>query len=47
MKKIAEELGLGYSTIKKINYGILRHDNNLEYPLRKISAPLQRANKIK
>lgn len=47
MKDIATELELGYSTVKKLNYGSLHHDNNVEYPLRKVNAPSQRANKIK
>ena len=47
MKDIAKELNLGYSTVKKLNYGTLRHDNNVEYPLRVVNAPLQRANRIK
>lgn len=47
MKEIAKEVNLGYSTVKKINYGTLRHENNVEYPLRKVNAPLQRAEKIK
>lgn len=47
MKEIANQLNMGYSTIKKINYGMLRHDDNMEYPLRKVNAPAQRANVIK
>lgn len=47
MKEIANELNLGYSTVKKINYGTLRRDENLEYPLRKVNAPSQRAEIIK
>ena len=27
--------------------GTLRHDDNVEYPLRVVNAPLQRANRIK
>ncbi len=37
MKEIAEEKGRGYATIKKINYGMLWHDENLNYPIRKES----------
>lgn len=47
MKDIANELKLGYSTVKKLNYGSLRHDDSVDYPLRKVNAPSQRANKIK
>ena len=46
MTEIAKELNLGYSTVKKINSGALRRDN-IEYPLRKVNAPSQRANRIK
>ena len=47
MKQIAEELNLSYSTVKKLNYGTLRHEEGVEYPLRKVNAPLQRAIIIK
>ena len=47
MKDIAAELNLGYSTIKKLNYGTLRHEDGVEYPLRKVNAPAQRATLIK
>ena len=47
MKEIAKQLHLGYSTVKKINYGMLRHDDLLSYPLRKTNAPTQKANIVK
>lgn len=47
MKDIAKSLSLGYSTVKKLNYGSLRYDKNVDYPLRKTSTCSQRANKIK
>lgn len=47
MKEIAEKLNLGYSTVKKLNYGTLRKDPNLTYPLRKANVFTQRAQKIK
>lgn len=47
MTKIAEETGMAYSTIKKINSGDLQYDKNQSYPLRKISSGEQRAEIIK
>lgn len=47
LAKIAEMLGIGYSTVKKINAGTLRHGLYPNYPIRKLSASEQRANKIK
>lgn len=47
MTEIAEMVGMGYSTIKKINSGALQRNDSLSYPLRKESAGAQRANKIK
>lgn len=47
LKKISELLGLGYSTVKKINAGTLRKGLYPSYPIRKKSANEQRANKIK
>lgn len=34
-REIAEQLGMGESTVKKINYGTLQHDENISYPIRK------------
>ena len=34
-REIAEQLGMGESTVKKINYGALQHDENISYPIRK------------
>lgn len=47
LAEIARMLGLGYSTVKKINAGTLRKGLYPSYPIRKISANEQRANKIK
>lgn len=47
MKEIAEDLKLAYSTIKKLNYGTLRHEDDVEYPLRKKNVQTQRADLIK
>lgn len=47
LKEIAEETGMSYSTIKKINSGALSHDNNEDYPLRKKDLKALRADKIK
>ena len=47
LAKIAELLEMGYSTVKKINAGTLRKGLYPSYPIRKISANEQRANKIK
>lgn len=33
-KEIAEKLNMGESTVKKINYGKIFHDNNIDYPIR-------------
>lgn len=40
-------LNMGYSTVKKINAGTLRHGLYPNYPIRKKSAQEQRADKIK
>lgn len=45
--KIAEQLGIGQSTVKKINLGTLRPGLYPTYPIRKKSASEQRADKIK
>ena len=34
LKQIAEETGYDYSTVSRIQLGILWHDDNLSYPLR-------------
>lgn len=47
MTDIAKELNLGYSTVKKLNAGTLRHEDNVDYPLRKVNAPSQRAILVK
>lgn len=47
LSKIAEILGIGYSTVKKINAGTLRKDLYPTYPIRKKSVYEQRADKIK
>lgn len=47
MTEIAQQLNLGYSTVKKLNYGMLRHNDNFSYPLRATNAPTQRAIVIK
>lgn len=47
MTEIAKQLNLGYSTVKKLNYGSIRYNKDLSYPLRSIDAPTQRADKIK
>lgn len=47
LNKIAEILGLGYSTVKKINEGKLRKGLYPTYPIRKKTAYEQRAEKVK
>lgn len=47
LKYIAEMLEMGYSTVKKINAGILRHGLYPTYPIRTKSANEMRADKIK
>lgn len=47
LKKISERLNIGYSTVKKINAGTLRHGLYPTYPIRSTSANQQRADKIK
>lgn len=34
-REIAEQLNMGESTVKKINYGKLQYDENISYPIRK------------
>ena len=46
MKELAKQLGISYSTIKKINSGSLWKDDKIDYPLRKISSGKQRAIEI-
>lgn len=45
-QKIADTLGLGVSTVKKINYGTLRHGLYPSYPIRKISPQKRKAKEI-
>ena len=47
LSQIAKMLNIGYSTIKKINAGTLRHGLYPNYPIRKKSANEMRADKIK
>ena len=47
LSKIAEILGIGYSTVKKINEGKLRKGLYPTYPIRKKTAYEQRADKVK
>ena len=47
LRKISEMLGLGYSTVKKINAGTLRNGLYPTYPIRIKSANEMRADKIK
>lgn len=47
LKKISELLGIGYSTVKKINEGRLRKDLYPSYPIRKTSVYGMRAEKVK
>lgn len=44
---IAKQLGIGYSTVKKINQGTLRHGLYPTYPIRQKTAYEQRADIIK
>lgn len=44
LKEISEQTGYDVSAIKRINYGIIWHDNNLEYPIRKPELTKQEAN---
>lgn len=47
LKKISEQLNIGYSTVKKINAGTLRKGLYPTYPIRTKSANEFRADKIK
>ena len=47
LAKIAKMLGIGYSTVKKINAGTLRKGLYPTYPIRQKTANKQRADKIK
>lgn len=47
LKRISQILGIGYSTVKKINAGTLRKGLYPTYPIRKKSANEFRADKIK
>lgn len=46
-KEIAYHLNMGESTVKKINYGTLRKGLYPNYPIRKITPVVKKANKIK
>ena len=46
LKAIAEKLGMGYSSVKKINAGTMRKGLYHTYPIRNASAGKQRAEKI-
>ena len=45
--ELQKKYGYGYSTIKKINEGKLLHQDNENYPLRKINADEEKALRIK
>lgn len=47
LTKIAKQLGIGYSTVKKINAGTLRKGLYPTYPIRTKSANEQRADQVK
>ena len=47
LSDIAKQLNISYATVKKINAGTLRNGLYPDYPIRKITANEQRANKIK
>ena len=47
LKEISEKLNLGYSTVKKINYGTLRKGLVENYPIRQITPQQRRANRVK
>lgn len=44
LKEISEQTGYDISAIKRINYGIMWHDDNLDYPIRKPKLTKQEAN---
>jgi hypothetical protein len=46
-KEIAEELNLRESTVKKINYGKLQFQKDIDYPIRKTSSIKAKADLIK
>lgn len=46
-KQIANQLDIGESTVKKINYGTLRKNLYPTHPIRKITPQKRKANKIK
>lgn len=45
--KLSKKYNIGESTVKKINYGILRPNMMESYPIRKISGVTQKANVVK
>ena len=47
MKEISDLLGIGYSTVKKINAGTLRKNMYPNYPIRKKDIREIRADQIK
>lgn len=47
LKEISYKLNLGYSTVKKINQGILRKGLYPEYPIRKLSPQQLHAQRVK
>ena len=46
LKEIVEALGLGYSTVKKINSGALHYDKNKNYPIRKLNTTQMKAKVV-
>jgi len=47
LKEISIKLNIGYSTVKKINYGLLRKGLCSDYPIRKITPQQKKANRVK
>lgn len=47
LKQIVQELNIGESTVKKINYGKMRFNPNIDYPIRKGNSLQRRSLKIK
>lgn len=47
LKAIAEKLNIGYSTVKKINAGTLRHGLSKIYPIRNKSVYAIKADRVK
>lgn len=46
-EEIAKRLNMGVSTIKKINYGMLNKRFDMDYPIRKKSGVIQKADRVK